>query len=167
MVQAFLMVWGGCDIGKSPLWVVQPEVLCRISAERTKTKAPGNREQMGRCPWNRCLSHRLMFFLSSFCLCLKTFCIFIFHGKFFFNYTIDSKYCQQMKMTQCLFSMKKPHFQNFWCQGTIIMLISGWRSVSRIVATFRSKSISNRKFVAVTIISRCGIVGIGLEMLST
>ena len=47
------------------------------------------------------------------------------------------------------------------------MLISGWRSVSRIVATFRSKSISNRKFVAVTVISRCGIVGIGLEMLST
>ena len=47
------------------------------------------------------------------------------------------------------------------------MLISGWRSVSRIVAMFRSKSISNRKFVAVTIISRCGIVGIGLEVLST
>lgn len=86
---------------------------------------------------------------------------------FFFNYTIDSKYWPANENDTMLLLYEKASFSEFLMPGTIIMLISGWRSVSRIVATFRSKSISNRKSVAVAIVSRCGIVGIGLEMLST
>lgn len=92
-VQAFLA--GGVGLGwylQVSSQIAQPGALCLFSAELTGTKAPGSQGQAD-VPGITCV-------ISSFCLFFKIVYIFIyFSWTVLFFYTIDSKYCQQMKTT--------------------------------------------------------------------
>lgn len=93
-VQAFLAVGVGLRwYLQVSSQIAQPEALCLFSAQLTGTKAPGNQGQAD-VPGITCV-------ISSFCLFFKIVYIFIYFSweGFFFFYTIDSKYCQQMKTT--------------------------------------------------------------------